>query len=135
MIEFPEESRAGSSSSDGGQAWWYRAGVSTETEAWLRRELAFLHRVERRILRRARWREEAWRAVAVACILAVFSLCWYLAAVSANGSSSSCKGAATTATAAAHGSGTTSTTNATGSTDKSGSTDKTTSGTAASCGS
>lgn len=60
-----------------------------ETEAWLRRELAFLYGVERRILRRTRIRKEAWRAAAVAAILAMFAACWYLAAVSSNSLSSS----------------------------------------------
>jgi hypothetical protein len=77
-----------------------------ETEAWLQRELAFLHGVERKILRRARIRKEAWRAAAVAAILAMFAACWYLAAVSSNSLSSSSNGcaakSATTSSASAH---------------------------------
>lgn len=128
MIEFPEEPRASSSGPNGaGRA----ADPATEAELWLRRELAFLHRVERRILRRAHWRREAWRLVAVGSILAVFALCWYLAAAAtgspANGS---CPSKATTTTAAR------SSTDQ-GSTHQSAatSTTKTASGTAASCGS
>ncbi|MBR7829451.1 hypothetical protein KDK95_24305 [Actinospica sp. MGRD01-02] len=66
-----------------------------ETEAWLRRELAFLYGVERKILRRTRIRKEAWRAAAVAAILAMFAACWYLAAVSSNSLSSSSDACAT----------------------------------------
>ena len=76
-----------------------------ETEAWLRRELAFLHGVERKIVRRARIRKEAWRAAAVAAILAMFAACWYLAAVSSNSLSSSnacATKSATTSSASAH---------------------------------
>jgi hypothetical protein len=77
-------------------------------EVWLRRELAFLYGVERRILRRARIRKEAWRAAAVAAILAMFAACWYLAAVSSNSLSSSStkvcatKAATSNSTASAH---------------------------------
>ncbi|MBR7834129.1 hypothetical protein KDL01_12705 [Actinospica durhamensis] len=138
VIEFPEDWRAGSSSPEpGGQpGGWRAAGATAEAEVWLRRELAFLHRVERRILRRERWRREAWRGVVVACILAVFSLCWYLAAVSTDGSSSaSCSGKATTTASTAQGStGKSGSTGTTGSTGTAGSTGKS-SGTAASCGS
>ncbi|WP_034268983.1 hypothetical protein [Actinospica robiniae] len=128
MIEFPEEPRASSSGSHGsGRA----AQPATEAELWLRRELAFLHRVERRILRRAHWRREAWRLVAVGSILAVFALCWYLAAA-ATGSptNSACPSKAAT-TAAAHSS------TDQGSTHPSGPTSNTKAapGTAASCGS
>lgn len=77
-----------------------------ETEAWLRRELAFLYGVERKILRRTRIRKEAWRAAAVAAILAMFAACWYLAAVSSNSLSSSSNAcatkSATTSSASAH---------------------------------
>jgi len=58
-----------------------RAREAREAEDWLRRELEFLRGAERRFLRRARLREEAWRAAAVAFILAIFALCWYLAAL------------------------------------------------------
>lgn len=77
-----------------------------ETEAWLRRELAFLAGVERRILRRTRIRKEAWRAAAVAAILAMFAACWYLAAVSSNSLSSNSNAcvtkSATSSSASAH---------------------------------
>jgi hypothetical protein len=63
-----------------------RAREDREAEDWLRRELAFLHDVERRILRRTRLREGAWRAAAVAIILAVFACCWYLAVLGSEGS-------------------------------------------------
>jgi hypothetical protein len=98
-----------------------------EAEAWLRRELAFLHRVERRIVRRERWRKEAWRAVTVAAILAVFALCWYLAALATHSAAdSACTGKAGT-TVSAHA--------ATGKTTAGSATAKTGSGSAASCGS
>ena len=156
MIEFPEDWRAGAASPEpNGAGAWRAAGATAEAEVWLRRELAFLHRVERRILRRERWRQEAWRGIVVACILAVFSLCWYLAAVSTDGSSgAACSGKGTTASAAAQGStgksgstgttsstgkagstGTTGSTGKAGSTGTTGSTAESGSGTAASCGS
>ena len=71
MTEFPEDSP--------------RAHENREAEDWLRRELAFLHGVERRVVRRTRLREEAWRAGAVALIFVMFASCWYLAALSSSG--------------------------------------------------
>src|SRR6185312_4867704 len=134
VIEFPEEPRASSSSPSNGAG--RAAYPATEAELWLRRELAFLHRVERRILRRAHWRREAWRLAAVGSILAVFALCWYLAAAATGSTTGSCAGK-TSATAAAHGSTAQQTSDQGSSTHGSGttSTTKTTSGTAASCGS
>lgn len=81
----PDGARQGGHSSNGAHS--PRAGADHEAEAWLRRELAFLHGVERRIVRRARWRREGWRAAAVALILAMFACCWYLAALSSDGAS------------------------------------------------
>ena len=81
----PDGARPGGHSSNGAHS--PRAGADHEAEAWLRRELAFLHTVERRIVRRARWRREGWRAAAVALILAMFACCWYLAALSSDGAS------------------------------------------------
>jgi hypothetical protein len=80
-MEFPEDPRNDSHTPD---AHSPRA-EDVEAEAWLRRELAFLYGVERRIQRRARLRREGWRAAAVALILAVFACCWYLAALSSEG--------------------------------------------------
>ena len=101
-MEFPEDPRGEPLSPD---AHSPRA-QEHEAEAWLRRELAFLYGVERRILRRSRLRREAWRAAAVALILAVFACCWYLAALSSDGSSpTACP--AKSASAAAAGSGAT----------------------------
>jgi hypothetical protein len=101
MMEFPDEPRsAGESRTPEGQHG-AQAHADRETEAWLRRELAFLYRVERRILRRARMRQEAWRAAAVALILAMFACCWYLAALSAgNSSSKACPAKSATAVSA-----------------------------------
>lgn len=130
MIEFPEEPRASSSSPSNGAG--RAADPATEAELWLRRELAFLHRVERRILRRAHWRREAWRLAAVGSILAVFALCWYLAAAATGSSAGSCAGKAST-TAAAHSATTSGSTTEHGSATTS--TTKTASGTATSCGS
>lgn len=77
MTEFPEDSP--------------RAREDPEAEDWLRRELAFLHGVERRVVRRARAREEAWRVGAVALIFVMFASCWYLAALSSSdGSGTAC---------------------------------------------
>lgn len=75
-MEFPEDSP--------------RAREDQEAEDWLRRELDFLRGAERRILRRARMREEAWRAAAVAFILAIFACCWYLAALGSESGRSAC---------------------------------------------
>jgi hypothetical protein len=83
-MEFPEDPRGDWRSPDADSSH----AQDGEAEAWLRRELAFLYGVERRIVRRSRWRKEAWRAAAVALILAVFAVCWYLAALSSEGSSS-----------------------------------------------
>ena len=81
-MEYPEEPRTpdahGSPRSRPGQ----------EAEVWLRRELAFLYGVERRIRRRTRLRREAWRAAAVALILTIFAACWYLAALSTDSAAS-----------------------------------------------
>jgi len=78
-----------------------RSRAEYEVEVWLRRELAFLYGVERSIKRRARLRKEAWRAAAVAAILAMFAACWYIAAVSSDSLSSANKACpAKTATAA-----------------------------------
>ena len=90
MMEFPEDAP--------------RAREDREAEDWLRGELEFLHGVERRIRRRTRLREEAWRAVAVAFILAIFACCWYLAALgsgSAGSAGPACPSAGSTATAGA----------------------------------
>ena len=90
-MEFPEEpARRDPRTPDAHRS--PRSRAEHETEVWLRRELAFLHGVERRILRRTRIRKEAWRAAAVAAILAMFAACWYLAAVSSNSLSSSSQG-------------------------------------------
>ena len=76
------------------------ARADREAEEWLRRELAFLQGVERRILRRSRMRHEAWRAAAVALILAIFACCWYLAALgSDHASSTACPSGSPTAAA------------------------------------
>jgi hypothetical protein len=97
-MEFPEDPRGDSRSPDAQPP----QAQDREAEAWLRRELAFLYGVERRILRRARVRREAWRAAAVALILAVFACCWYLAALSSEGSSgTACPAKSATANAAA----------------------------------
>jgi hypothetical protein len=97
-MEFPEDPRGDSRSPDAQPP----QAQDREAEAWLRRELAFLYGVERRILRRARMRREAWRAAAVALILAVFACCWYLAALSSEGSSgTACPAKSATANAAA----------------------------------
>jgi hypothetical protein len=103
-MEFPEEPRVPDAHRSP------RSRSEHETEIWLRRELAFLYGVERKIRRRARFRREAWRAGAVALILAMFAACWYLAALSSEGvaSSSSSGKACSTARAtsvvdAAHG--------------------------------
>jgi hypothetical protein len=104
-MEFPEEPRPARDprSPEPRPA---RPSAEHETEAWLRRELAFLHGVERKILRRGRIRKEAWRAAAVAAILAMFAACWYLAAVSSNSLSSSSNACAaktaTSTTGSAH---------------------------------
>lgn len=140
MIEFPEEPRASSSGPNGaGRA----AEPATEAELWLRRELAFLQRVERRILRRAHWRREAWRLVAVGSILAVFALCWYLAAAATGSPANNACPSKSSTTAAASAKGATGATGATGGAGDQGSTKqsattsttKAGSGTAASCGS
>ena len=81
-MEYPEEPR----SPDAHGSPHSRPGH--ETEIWLRRELAFLYGVERRIRRRTRVRREAWRAAAVALILAIFAACWYLAALSSDSAAS-----------------------------------------------
>jgi hypothetical protein len=81
-MEFPEEPRP--SDAHGSP----RPRPGQETEVWLRRELAFLYGVERRIRRRTRLRREAWRAAAVALILAIFAACWYLAALSSDSAAS-----------------------------------------------
>ena len=100
-MEFPEDPRGDARSPD---AHASRAGEG-EAEAWLRRELAFLAGVERRILRRARLRSEAWRAAAVALILAVFAACWYLAALGGEGSAGTACPAKSAASAGAARSG------------------------------
>ena len=94
-MEFPEEPRSPDSHHS------RRSRSEHETEIWLRRELAFLYGVERRIKRRTRLRREAWRAAAVALILAMFAACWYLAALSSDSvaSSSNACAAKTVATA------------------------------------
>ena len=66
-----------------------RAREDRDAEGWLRSELEFLGGVEKRVLRRTRVREEAWRAAAVAFILAIFACCWYLAALTSGGSAGS----------------------------------------------
>lgn len=71
MTEFPEDAP--------------RAREDREAADWLRSELEFLGGVERRILRRSRVREQAWRAATVAFILAIFACCWYLAALASGG--------------------------------------------------
>lgn len=88
VMEFPEEPRVPDAHRSP------RSRAEHETEIWLRRELAFLYGVERRIRRRARFRREAWRAGAVALILAMFAACWYLAAISSESVSSSSSGKA-----------------------------------------
>lgn len=104
-MEFPEDPR-GDSRWDAHSPQAHGQAQDGETEAWLRRELAFLHGVERRILRRSRMRKEAWRAAAVALIMAVFACCWYLAALSSdNSSSTACPAKASTASAAANSAG------------------------------
>lgn len=102
MIEFPDEFGASPAQPAGAGHGPSRAGAATETEVWLRRELAFLHRVERRILRRERWRREAWRGIVVACILSIFALCWYLAALATGPAHHSCPGKATSTATAQH---------------------------------
>ena len=82
-MEFPEEPRTPDAHRSP------RSRSEHEVEIWLRRELAFLYGVERRIKRRTRFRREAWRAAAVALILAMFAACWYLAALSSDTVSSS----------------------------------------------
>jgi hypothetical protein len=94
VVEFPEEPR----SHDAHRS--RRSRSEHETEIWLRRELAFLYGVERRIKRRARLRREAWRAAAVALILAMFAACWYLAAISSESVASSSSGNACSASTA-----------------------------------
>ena len=91
VMEFPEEPRTPDAHRSP------RSRSEYETEIWLRRELAFLYGVERRIKRRSRFRREAWRAAAVALILAMFAACWYLAALSSESvaSSTSSKACAT----------------------------------------
>ena len=98
-MELPEEPR----SPDAHRS--PRSRAEHETEIWLRRELAFLYGVERRIKRRTRLRREAWRAAAVALILAMFAACWYLAALSSDSvasssSSNACPAKTVTAVAA-----------------------------------
>jgi hypothetical protein len=96
-MEFPEDPHGDARSPDARPP----QAQDQEAEAWLRRELAFLYGVERRILRRTRMRREAWRAAAVALILAVFACCWYLAALSSDGSSgTACPAKSATAAAA-----------------------------------
>lgn len=89
MTEFPEDSP--------------RAREDREAEDWLRGELEFLSGAEKRMLRRTRVREGAWRAVAVAFILAIFACCWYLAALSSSSGStgSACPSVGSTAQVAA----------------------------------
>jgi len=82
-MEFPEEPRTPDAHRSP------RSRSEHEVEIWLRRELAFLYGVERKIKRRTRFRREAWRAAAVALILAMFAACWYLAALSSDTVSSS----------------------------------------------
>lgn len=105
-MDFPEEPRPARDPRTPDAHGSRHSRAERETEAWLRRELAFLHGVERRILRRARIRKEAWRAAAVAAILAMFAACWYLAAVSSNSLSSSSNACVTktaaTSTGSAH---------------------------------
>jgi hypothetical protein len=96
-MEYPEEPR----SPDGPR--FPRSRSEHEVEIWLRRELAFLYGVERKIKLRARCRREAWRAAAVALILAMFAACWYLAALSSDSvasSSNACPAKSTTAVSA-----------------------------------
>jgi hypothetical protein len=83
VMEFPEEPRVPDAHRSP------RSRSEHETEIWLRRELAFLYGVERRIKRRTRLRREAWRGAAVALILAMFAACWYLAAISSDSMASS----------------------------------------------
>ena len=94
VMEFPEEPRVPDAHRSP------RSRAEHETEIWLRRELAFLYGVERKIRRRARFRREAWRAGAVALILAMFAACWYLAALSSEGVASSSSGKACSAASA-----------------------------------
>jgi hypothetical protein len=105
-MEFPEEPRPARDQWNP-EARAPHPRAEHETEAWLRRELAFLHGVERKVLRRSKIRKEAWRAAAVAAILAMFAACWYLAAVSSNSlsSSSACAKSSTTASSSAHSTG------------------------------
>jgi hypothetical protein len=81
-MEFPEEPRSARDPRIPDAHRPPRSGAEYEVEIWLRRELAFLYGVERRIKRRTRLRREAWRAAAVALILAMFAACWYIAALS-----------------------------------------------------
>jgi hypothetical protein len=103
VMEFPEEPRTPDAHRSP------RSRSEHEVEIWLRRELAFLYGVERKIKRRTRFRREAWRAAAVALILAMFAACWYLAALSSEGVASSSSGkacpaaSATAFTGTAHG--------------------------------
>jgi hypothetical protein len=83
VMEFPEEPRVPDAHRSP------RSRSEHETEIWLRRELAFLYGVERKIKRRTRFRREGWRAAAVALILAMFAACWYLAALSSDSVASS----------------------------------------------
>lgn len=101
-MEFPEEPRPArdpripndSGRGDGSA----RSRSDYEAEVWLRRELAFLYGVERRIKRRARLRKGAWRAIAVAAILAVFAACWYIAALGSHSMSAANNACATKST-------------------------------------
>ncbi|HWG27482.1 hypothetical protein [Actinospica sp.] len=108
VMEFPEEPRPARDPRTPDAHRPPRSRAEHETEVWLRRELAFLYGVERKIARRGRIRKEAWRAAAVAAILAMFAACWYLAAVSSNSLSSSSsktcatQSASTTSTGSAH---------------------------------
>lgn len=85
MMEYPEDPRSAREPSgpEPPSPPNYPEGTrpAGEAEAWLRRELSFLHAIERRILRRERWCREAWRVATVAFILAAFACCWYLAAL------------------------------------------------------
>jgi hypothetical protein len=95
VMEFPEEPRVPDAHGSP------RSRSEHETEVWLRRELAFLYGVERRIRRRTRLRREAWRGAAVALILAMFAACWYLAAISSDSIASNSGRACPAATATA----------------------------------
>lgn len=103
-MEFPEEPRPSRDPLTPDAHRSPRSRAEHEVEVWLRRELAFLYGVERKIVRRARIRKEAWRAAAVAAILAMFAACWYLAAVSSNSLSSSSNSCATKSATTASGS-------------------------------